>query len=270
MAATWSTLLALGAAAGGLATAWLGTKMVFCIDSATYILSAILLSRARIPQNTRSAEGPLWRQAFRDVIDGWSYLWRHPAVLRISLAKPAWAIGGGALVYMLTLLGDTVAASFALGVGILFSARGLGTGIGPIVARAVFRAEERWPAVMGGCVILSGLGYLVVGYIPWSLWILIPIVISHAASAANWVLSTVILQQRTEDAYRGRVFATEWLTLTLIDAVAIACSSTLLEAGHLSLRTGIRWAAVVQIVTGVLWWLLVIPRERRDPSVDAS
>ena len=38
-----------------------------------------------------------------------------------------------------------------------------------------------------------------------------PIFRAHAASGANWVFSTVLLQQRTIDAYRGRVFASEML-----------------------------------------------------------
>ena len=35
-AATWSALLALGAALGGFVTEWIGEHAVFVIDSATY------------------------------------------------------------------------------------------------------------------------------------------------------------------------------------------------------------------------------------------
>ena len=49
-AATWSTLLAVGAALGGFATAWLGIRAVFVLDSLTYVISAAFLMRTAIPQ----------------------------------------------------------------------------------------------------------------------------------------------------------------------------------------------------------------------------
>ena len=51
-AATWSTLLAVGAALGGFVTDWFGTASVFVIDSATYLVSAWFLFRTVIPQQT--------------------------------------------------------------------------------------------------------------------------------------------------------------------------------------------------------------------------
>ena len=44
------------------------------------------------------------------------------------------------------------------------------------------------------------------------------------------MLSTVLLQHRTEDRYRGRVFATEWLLLTGADTLSILAASVLLES----------------------------------------
>ena len=264
MAATWSMLLALGAALGGFATAWLGTEAVFLIDSLSYLLSAYFIFRTVIPQQTEAGEpGPLLRTAYFNIIDGWKHLHVRPRVGRIALAKASWAVGGGALVYMLTLLGEALEPEAqAVGIGLLFSARGLGTGIGPIVARRFFRQEQRWPAILGWCVAFSGACYLLVGFVPWTYAVVGLIVLAHASSGANWVLSTILLQNRTEDRYRGRIFATEWLLVMLADTVAILAASLLLESSVVDLRLNFILFAALQLLCGMLWLLVIVPRER--------
>ncbi len=265
MAASWSVMLALGAAIGGFATEWFGEHAVFVIDSLTYLVSAYFIYRTVIPQHTDAPRGPVLRTALREMGDGWRFLRAEPRVRRIALAKMTWAIAGGALVYALTLLGNEVAPqALAAGIGILFAARGLGTGIGPIVARAVFKDQDRWPLVIGVFVTFSGLCYLIVSAIPWTLAaVIILVVLAHSTSGANWVMSTVLLQKRTEDRYRGRVFATEWLLVMLADTASILAASLFLELGLLDLRASFQAFALLQIVCGVLWIALVVPQERR-------
>ena len=264
MAASWSVMLAVGAALGGLVTQWLGERAVFAIDSATYLLSGYFIARSVIPQATDTARGPVLRTAFRQMADGWRFLRDMPNVRRIALAKMAWAIGGGALGYSLALAGDQLSAgALAAGIGILFAARGLGSGIGPVVARWAFKDRGKWPLILGLVIAASGICYTVVGVIAWSLPIFIVLVIlAHSASGANWVMSTVLLQERTEDRFRGRVFATEWLLVTLAETLSIVAASVLLEMGVVDLRGGILTFALLQLLCGVLWVVLVVPRER--------
>ncbi len=268
LAATWSSLLAIGAALGGVAAAWLGLKAVFLIDSATYLVSAFFVFRATIPQETVKAAAPsrpgaLVREAARGVLSGWRYVLAHPHVGRMVLVKTAWAVGGSALVYMLALLGKhlTPEAS-SVGIGYLYAVRGVGTGVGPVAARAFVPARERWPLMFGLGICWSGAVYLTVGALAWTWWILPLVLVAHATSGANWTSSTVLLQERTPDRYRGRVFATDWLLLTLVNAATIFVAGLLLEGGYLSLRSGIRVFAAVQLLCGVLWLALAVPRER--------
>jgi hypothetical protein len=76
------------------------------------------------------------------------------------------------------------------------------------------------------------------------------------------VASTVLLQKRTVDSYRGRVFSAEWLAVTLADSVSILTASLLLQSGTITLRTGVLVFAVVQVLCGALWTLFVVPAER--------
>ena len=208
----------------------------------------------------------VFRAAGRQIIDGWGYLREHPPVMRMTWAKATWAFGGGALMLFLALLGDTLFPSAqTTGIGVLFAARGLGTGIGPVVARSLFPDESRWPRILGACVVATGVGYAILSFVGWVLLIVVLVIFAHAASGANWVLSTTLLQKRSEDRFRGRVFATDWFFVTIIQSGSIILGALLLEAG-LALRTVILLFAVVQILSG-LWWIVVVaPAEREEQS----
>jgi hypothetical protein len=164
----------------------------------------------------------------------------------------------------------------AAGIGVLFMARGIGTGIGPILARRLFTDRTQWPAVLGGAVAFSGLCYASVALVPWSAattvvaGIVALVVSAHAASGGNWVLSTVMLQKRTADRYRGRVFSTEWLLVMGIQSVSILGAALLMEAGWLDLRASFAVFGGLQAACGLAWLALVVPRERRDDEAEAA
>ncbi len=268
LSATWSVMLAVGAAAGGPAVDAFGTDVVFWLDAGTYLVSAAFILAMRIPTRTVSkAVGGVVRSGVRQIGEGWRYLRRRPEVGRIALSKATWGLGGGGLVFALALLGDGLFPSAGTtGIGLLFAARGLGTGLGPVIARAVFRDERRWPAVLAACIVASGVGYLGVALVADARWVVVAFVVfAHAASGANWVLSTTLLQQRTEDDFRGRVISTDWLLLTLVESASILVASALVEAG-VPLVTVIAGLASVTVTSAVVWGTFVIPAERRSQA----
>ncbi len=272
MAATWSLILTLGAALGGFATEWLGFKAVFAIDSVSYLFSAYFIYRTVIPQETDRPEGRIRvRTAVKDVLDGWHHIRINPRIGRIALAKASSVVAGGALVYMLALLGEQLAPGReAAAIGLIFAARGLGTGIGPVIARSVFKSRPHWPAVLGGCILLSGFMYILVSALPWTFVIAIPIVVAHSAGGANWVFSTIMLQERTEDRFRGRVFSTEWLLIMSAHSISILTASLVLESSILKLRQAFLVFAILQVLTGLFWLIFIVPRERKSEKESHS
>ena len=269
LSASWSVMLALGAAAGGPAVDLFGTDAVFVFDALTYLVSAAFIARMTIPQErAESSGGGLWREAWRQSAEGLGYLRAHPRVLRPALAKATWTLGGGGLVLALILIGDQVfPGAGTTGIGVLFAARGLGTGLGPVLARALFRDQGSWFTVLGACIALSGVGYLAVAALPWAagaggLALVATVVFAHAASGANWVLSTTLIQTRAEDRYRGRVFTADWLILALVESASTLAASLALEWGA-PLRGVVAAFAAVQVASGMAWLALVVPWERR-------
>ncbi len=266
LSATWSIMLAVGAAAGGPVVDAFGTDVVFWLDAGTYLVSAGFLLFLRVPPRTVARElGGVVRSGLRQVADGWRYLRQRPAVGRIALVKATWGVGGGGLMFALALLGDGLFPSAGTtGIGLLFAARGLGTGLGPVLARSLFRDARRWPTVLAACVVASGLGYLGIALAADARWVVAGLVVfAHAASGANWVLSTTLLQERTEDDFRGRVISTDWLLATLVQSASIFAAGGLLEAG-VGLVPVIAGLALLEMAAGVAWGLAVVPAERRS------
>ncbi|MGB0726492.1 MAG: MFS transporter, partial [Candidatus Poseidoniaceae archaeon] len=101
-----------------------------------------------------------------------------------------------------------------------------------------------------------------VGLLSWTPWITVLVVCAHASSGANWVLSTVMLQERTEDDWRGRVFATDFLLMTTANGTSSLVAALLITYGDVTLRQLVLAFAMVQVVSGILWVLITRKGER--------
>jgi MFS family permease len=253
-AASWSIIFTIGMGLGGLATAWLGTDLVFIIDAATYVLSSWFIYRAVIPQERMSeAERKRTRNPLIGIKEGFRYLQDNHQVLRPTLAKGCFTMFLGALTYMLILVSEEVLMMGSIGIGLLYSARGVGTGIGPVIGRRIFSDEQDWVRAMGYCMIFGGLMYMVVGLTTSLIVMLLFVFIAHAASGANWVMSTVLLQRRTPDTFRGRIFSTEWLLFTLAQSVSVMVASWILENDWLTIQQTMIVFALLLSITGIIW-----------------
>ena len=271
--ATWSIIFTSGMAIGGFATEWIGVEGVFILDAFTYLVSAWFIYRAVIPQEVRCSnyvkgqKKPSFWEDIRqnigtDIVLGIRYLRDNHQILRPAVAKGTSTIFLGGLVYMLVLVSDSILQMGSIGLGLLYAARGIGTGIGPVIARQHFTDERQWVVVMGASIALSGAMYLVVGLtqVWWMMFVFV--LLAHAASGANWVTSTVLLQKRSEDNFRGRVFSTEWLLFTLGNSLSVVVASVLLEWQIVALQTLISLYAVGLMAAGLLWLATVANWER--------
>ena len=263
--ATWSAALCLGASIGGFVVSAFGVEAAFLINALCFALGALMYSTITIPQEPfQPKPGGIWTNTVGNIVEGFQIIISKPHVSRIITAKALWAIFGGGLVYMLVLIGDEIAfGDLAAGIGILFAARGLGTGLGPIFARYVFKNRNIWPFLLGSLVSVCGVAYVIIGFLEWSPWIAVIVVLGHAASAINWVLSTVLLQERSDDEWRGRLFSTDFLMMTTVNGLSTLGASLMLEFTEITLREGIQLFASLQVLSGIIWVILMLPKERR-------
>ena len=261
--ATWSIIFTSGMALGGFATELLGTNMVLILDASSYITSAYFIYRAVIPQQEMTAkEKEDTKNPFLGIKEGAKYLTQNRHILRPSIAKGVSSAFLGGCVYLLIIVSEEVLMMGSIGLGLLYASRGLGTGIGPIISRRFFPDERDWIKVMGIAIFFGGMMYMVVGFTT-TIWIMVIFVLfAHAASGANWVMSTVLLQQRTKDTFRGRIFSTEWLLFTLANSISVMIASLVLEFELISVKPLIMIYGGMMGIAGIAWSLTITQNEK--------
>ena len=258
--ASWSTALCIGAMLGGVVVSELGTDAAFIIDSVTFLVSSLILIPLVIEQKIDdNMKGPIFKTALSNIIIGWNRIYSDKKLLRIVFAKSSWNLAGAGLagVFLVLAGADITGYGAAFGFGLFFFARGIGTGIGPLIARSVFKDKSKWPSLIGILVSISGIFYLLVGltldiYLPLTVCL---IIISHSASGGNWVLSTVLTQSWVEDEVRGRVFSMDMLILGTSAALSTTTAGYLVEYHNLSLKSGFIYFSLLMIVCGIIFTL---------------
>jgi MFS family permease len=255
-AASWSTALCIGAMLGGVVVSIWGTDAAFIVDSLTFLVGTLFLVNLTIPQTIdASVKGPWLSTGIQNIKFGWNRIRSQPALFRIVFAKASWNVAGGGLagVYLVLMGADVDGFGAAFGFGLFFFARGVGTGLGPILARAFLKDEEAWPSLVGYLIIVSGLVYFLVGIsVSYALWSTVLLVIlAHSASGANWVLSTVMMQQWVEDEVRGRVFSADMLILSVAFSTSTTVAGYLMENTDLGIQNGIMVFAGVMVLSGM-------------------
>src|SRR6188474_3499666 len=239
---TWSAMLTLGAAIGGFITSLFGTNAAFILDAASYLLSAALIASIRVPKRRKRERQKLSfgrLLGITETIDGIRYVKDRPRVLALLLVKPAWGLGGGILT-LLAVFGERifpVGKNAAGGIGVLFAARGIGTAVGPIVARRIAgEGDRRMQISIGIAFLIGGVFYVAFGSATSFIFALVVLGIAHMGGSILWVFSTVLLQRSVEDNFRGRVFAAELALLTLTMAASNYVTGELLDRFGLSPR----------------------------------
>ena len=272
-AATWSTALATGAFLGGLVVAEYGVNTAFVIDSITFLVGALILIPLTVPQHvSKDMQGPIFSTAFSNIKAGFVRVINEPRLKRIVFAKTTWNLAGGGLagVFLVIAGSQMTPGEMASGIGLFFMARGIGTGIGPIIARKYLVNKSRWPALVGILVSVSGFFYLLIGLTIFeNLYLTIfLIVLAHSASGANWVLSTILTQQWVEDQMRGRVFSIDMLLMSISFSTSTYVAGWLRDNSEMTLQQGMVWFSCAMIAFGIIFTLWRPDKMSRPNTLD--
>jgi MFS family permease len=266
--ATWSVMLALGAAAGGVVAGLWGIYPAFVIDSLTFLVSAFFLARIRYTPQGEELLSRTAKAAVRQYLDGLGFLKRHADIFFIALHKGTMSLAvSGTFQVVMVVLAEQV---FVIGdgggtsLGIMYAVTGIGTGLGPILARRFTGDRERpLRSMLFWGYIIAGAGLAISAPLVNFGWVLFGSLFRAVGAGINWVFSTQLLFQLLPDKVRGRVFATEFALVTLANAAGAALIGWMLDHTQLGVSGILWWISGVTLLPGFLWlaWLLV--RERR-------
>lgn len=213
---------ALGPMFAGLLIAGVGVRWAFWADGLTYLASALLVLRSRVPRAPRP-EGPFpWREFVPQVTHGTRVLLREPA-LRQALVLHFAEAAAGAVVIVTTVVyvhdvlrhGDTAFALLMTAVGVGSSVAALwlprreaaarARGDGPLGEHLRYHRWAERSLLMGGVMLAASLlpGVLVPGAVALAiLWAL-----NGAGQSLVAIPSMGLLAAHTAPEERGRAYA---------------------------------------------------------------
>lgn len=223
MGSTWGTMLAAGAAIGGLVTMKFGRDLSFVVDAASFLFSAGILWMIRARFSEVRSEHHEYPPLIDSVRETFRYARSHPRVLALLTVKGGYGFGAG-VIAMLSVFGKEVFKAGAIGIGLLFASRGLGALCGPFVVRGFVRGDENRYRAIAAAIFVFGLGYAGLA-LSRSLTVgLVAIFLAHLGGGAAWLVSSYGLQKETEDWIRGRVFSADYGFLTLTMSISSICT----------------------------------------------
>jgi MFS family permease len=275
--ATWSAMLALGASIGGLVTALAGRNVAFVVNALSFFASAAFLAWTRYdatPPPAPKAEGFLALSGIGDLVEGVRYVRQRSHVAALMFVKAGWGLAGGVLL-LLTIFGQRVfplAGGSAAGIGVLYAARGVGAGLGPIALRWIIGQQpKRLRRTIGPAYFMVGVFYVALAWAP-SLWVAaLCVLCAHFGGSILWVFSTVLLQMEVPDRFRGRVFATELALVTMMSSVSSYWTGRQLDRAGWSPRTLAFSLGLMFCVPGALWlWIQSRWKDAPEASLNAQ
>jgi MFS family permease len=216
-ATAWSTTFVVGMALGGIATE-LGPTIALTIDAATFFVAALLL------RPLPSLSPPLDRvrvvglvgafaSAGRDVLAA-ARVAAGPELRASVFGKTPSSIAAGAAWVALNLQAQRLAvlATAATTLGILQAVRGVGTGVGPLLARRRWLSSD----AMAHVAALSSLaGCLGIALAPRFSTALVAVFLWGLGGGGLWVITQTEIQERSDDAMRGRLLSLDALGFTV-------------------------------------------------------
>ena len=269
--ATWSFNLLVGAALGGFALALLGSSALFVLNSLSFLVSALLISRMHFLEPHAHPSARLRARDLYDysaIADGVRYVRRDPRLLATLFVKTGLATMGVSWV-LFTVMGERVfplhwpglepQRSAVLGMSMLLGARGIGAVVGPLVsAHWAGQSQSRLRlGILFGFLALA-LGYGALGGAGSLLVACLCVILAHCGGSTVWVFSTTLLQLNTDDKFRGRVFSAE-LGLSMVTlAVGSYLTGFFLDRG-IAPRTVATATGLIMLLPAGLWaWVMRI------------
>ena len=255
---TWSVMLAVGAALGGVLVSLFGIKTAFVIDAFTFLLSAWFIARIQYPKGTLAKEKAERTDAsgFKTLVDGMRYLIAQPMILVLALMKSGLAVAGGVMT-LIPLYANKMfvsASAISMAIGAMYSARGLGAALGPILVKKFFGDSTRvlQLSILIG-FFLGALSYFFFAQ-SHSLWSAsLSIALATFFGSIIWVFSSALIHLEADGRYLGRVFSTEMALLTLVMGLSNWSTGFAMDTLNLTIHETGMWMAGLFVIPGVLW-----------------
>jgi predicted MFS family arabinose efflux permease len=200
---SWGVMLAVGAGLGGVFAQVFGRRAAFIADIATFVIAAGLIAMITRPMQEDRGPHRAPVRPIADMREAIQLARRDAMIMALLASKMTFAIGAGVVSQLAVYAADAFSSGDA-GRGLLLGARGVGSGIGPIIGSRFAKGDvRRVLLVCGVSGLIFSVGYLAASAAPFLLVAGVCVMFAHLGGGAQWTLSTYGLQVMSPDDMRG-------------------------------------------------------------------
>jgi MFS family permease len=217
----------IGPVVGGAVYVAAGRSVVFAFDAVTYLVAAVAILCLRMPFRASSGDDGSQHEERRGLLRGFRVVFGDPILRPLTVI---WALGYFAV--DIVLVGELPLAralgAGALAFGILEASWGGGSVIGSLIGRKLRKDQDALGILVGvvGIAIANGL----ISVAPWFISVVVLSGIVAIASGVEDVAGFSLIQRRSADEVRGRVFSTFSTLGLMANAIAFAIAGVIVEA----------------------------------------
>jgi MFS family permease len=215
----------IGPVIGGVLLTALGSRWVFAINGATFVVSVVLTMSVKADYSREhSAEE---QEEHQGIMAGLRFIWRDRPLRIMVIAWTVFLLGAGMGMVADAPLAEHFGAGSA-GFGLLIACWGLGSVLGSLLGRKLTeRTEPLWLVLGAAGIAVSGAGIFFAWTFPV---VLVCLLVMGMSDGITIVAEQGIMMRRSPDAVRSRVTAGFEALLSIGIAVAYIFAGPVLKA----------------------------------------
>ncbi|MBI2570360.1 MAG: MFS transporter [Candidatus Schekmanbacteria bacterium] len=233
MTTAWGVIAVIGAALGGLLAATLGREVAFVLNSASFVISAVLVSRVAIAPARDADAGQRGEPLAGQRVTGTAaarFILREPVVLGLIAAGLSWGVVGGAYHLLVPVFSADVFRAGDSGLGVLYASQGLGVVAGSwVVGRYLSGAARAMKIAFGVAYVGQGLSFMLFANAGSLLTGAAILVVMRAFGGVIMALDTTLMQLHTPASMLGRVFAIHYALFGAVTQMSMLATGLLLR-----------------------------------------
>lgn len=226
-------VMVLGFSLGGIFVAEFGVSVAFVINAFSFILSAFFLlngarrefRRDRDSFTLNGTDGNDQGNGSKGIVSYWESfkigvygITQNTPVALVVYLFMGWAIGGGAINVLISVMADQVYGVGSEGLGLLYASLGVGTIMGSLTTGRLFKGNlERMQTTVGLTFVFDALFQILFVNSPTFIGALLALIGAGYAGALSNAMEMTIIASLTPNEIQGRVFSvSETLSATLL------------------------------------------------------
>jgi dTMP kinase len=207
-------------------------SIAFYVDAVTFLFSALMVSRLTLIRAARRHDGVEateddaggridFAEAFREMKEGWQFIFINPVVRSVNIGLATGLIGGGMLVPLGPVFSIKVLGAGTAGFGLFIFFMGSGVAIG-VVLLSVFQKRLPKARVFTYSLLVGGASLLVAASMSSLGLAALFVTVLGMCAGSVYVLGFTLLHESVDDDLRGRIFSALYILVRFCVLIAFA------------------------------------------------